>query len=280
MATLELEARLDNLLSTSQKETEDIDLFASMPEREECPLCLVPFPFEHGTIVYAECCGKNICGGCIYKNMETEADNSKGDLSKVGLCAFCRQPPIRTAKAGIKAIRKQMKKNNPGAFMEMSGHYILGEGIIQSDTKALEMYSHAAELGEAEAYEKIGHYYDNGKVVEQDKSKAKEFYEIAAKKGSVNAHRILSTFHGMNGNIDESIRHCKVAACAGDKESMDRMMEAYKDKLLSKEDLTQTLREYQTSSNTMKTTDRDNARRFHDIGNGNMWSGLGIDDYK
>ena len=44
MASLELEARLDNLLSTAQEETKDIDLFAPIPAREECPICLQILP--------------------------------------------------------------------------------------------------------------------------------------------------------------------------------------------------------------------------------------------
>ena len=55
--------------------------------------------------------------------------------------------------------------------------------------------------------------------MEQDESKALVWYEIAAKKGSIEAHKYLSSFHGNYLNIDESVRHCIVAARAGDKES-------------------------------------------------------------
>ena len=44
MVSLELEARLDNLLATAQEETADIDMFAPIPEKEECPICLLPLP--------------------------------------------------------------------------------------------------------------------------------------------------------------------------------------------------------------------------------------------
>ena len=46
MISLELEARLDNLLCTAQAETADIDLLAPLiiTEREECPICLLPLP--------------------------------------------------------------------------------------------------------------------------------------------------------------------------------------------------------------------------------------------
>ena len=42
MVSLELEARLDNLLATAQEET--ADMFAPIPEKEECPICLLPLP--------------------------------------------------------------------------------------------------------------------------------------------------------------------------------------------------------------------------------------------
>ena len=52
----------------------------------------------------------------------------------------------------------------------------------------------------------------------------------------------------------------KVAASAGCQRSLDGVMMAYKDKLLSKDELTQTLRAFQVSSNEMKSKDRENAR--------------------
>ena len=58
MAALELDARLDNLLSTAQVATADIDLFAPITYKEECPLCLIPLPREDNQSTFAECCGK------------------------------------------------------------------------------------------------------------------------------------------------------------------------------------------------------------------------------
>jgi len=91
-------------------------------------------------------------------------------------------------------------------------------------------------------------------------SKALEFYEVAAKKGSLEAHKELSKFHKRSGNVAEVIKHSKVVASAGDKEAMDSLMSAYGYKLLSKEDLAQTLRAHQASNDLMKSKDRDHAR--------------------
>jgi len=157
----------------------------------------------------------------------------------------------------IKVLKKLMKKKNPEAFMQMAERYKNGKEILQSYTKSLEMRICAAELGHADAFVNIGYFYDVGLAVEQDKSKTLEFYEIAAKKGSVQAHQYLALYHGKRRNIDKSVRHCKVAASAGDQQSMDGLMKAYRDKLLTKEELSQTLRAFQTAKDLMKSKDRD-----------------------
>ena len=64
------------------------------------------------------------------------------------------------------------------------------------------------------------------------------------------------------GEMDWDIVHLKVLASAGHQKSMNDLMERYKNKLLNKEDLTKTLRAFQTSSNAMKSKERDEARAF------------------
>ena len=36
-------------------------LFSNPPEREECPICFLPMPFEKEKFSYRACCGKEIC---------------------------------------------------------------------------------------------------------------------------------------------------------------------------------------------------------------------------
>jgi len=127
MATLELEARLNNLLSTAQEETANVDLFAPIPEREECPICMIPLPNDG--VTFFPCCGKRICGGCIYKSLMSEVKDKGADSSKIGLCAFCRQ---QAPKNDTKAIKKLMKKKNPHAFMKMALKYRDGEHTYAS----------------------------------------------------------------------------------------------------------------------------------------------------
>ena len=257
MATLELEARLDNLLVTAQAETADIDIFAPMVVNDECPICLIPLPLHDDEIVFMFCCGKQICNGCNCVQMMN--DIMKNEVSK---CAFCRQPDQDEGKTNVKRLKKLTKKNNPEAFMQMAMRYKSGDGLMQSDTRSLEMYIRAAELSHANAYVSIGEFYKRGVAVEQNTSKALAFHEVGAKKGSVHAHYLLTKFHRRNGNIQQLMEHMKVTASAGAQDSMDYLMKVYKQKLLSKEDLTQTLRAYQTSSNDTKSKDRENAARL------------------
>jgi len=259
MVSLELEARLDNLLSTAQAETAHIDLFAPLPEREECPICMIPLPFKEGEIVFKLCCGKMICVGCVHKSLNTDRKNGVPDHKLK--CVFCQQKLISISNNNIKLIKKLMKKKNPEAFIAMAGSYRIGkEGVIQSDTRSLEMYICSAELGHARAYAKVASYYKEGIAVEQDMSKAREFWEVAAKKGSVAAHEQLMLFHSENGNSDECYQHMTILASAGDQRSIDGLMKAYKEKSISKEELTKTLHAFQKSINDMKSKDRDDSR--------------------
>ena len=257
MATLELEARLDNLLVTAQAETADIDIFAPIAVNNECPICLIPLPLHDDEIVFMYCCGKQICNGC--NCVQTMNDIMKNEVSK---CAFCRQPDQDEGKTNVKRLKKLMKKNNPEAYMQMAMRYKSGDGLMQSNTRSLEMYVRAAELSHANAYVSIGEFYKRGVVVEQKTSKALAFHEVGAKKGSVHAHKVLALYHGKRRNIDESVRHCKVAASAGDQDAMNGLMKAYKEKALSKEDLSQTLRAFQASRDETKSKDRENAARL------------------
>ena len=154
--SLELEARLNNLLSTAQEETANIDLFAPLPLKEECSVCMHPLPFDEGEIAFMTCCGKQICNGCSYKNINTEM--KKGVTIEEFKCAYCRQ--LTSKSNPTKELKRLMKKNNTQAFVQMGIRYKEGVGVFQSDTKSLELIIRAAELGSAPVYFEIGMNYN------------------------------------------------------------------------------------------------------------------------
>ena len=259
--TSELEARLDKLLATAQAEVADTDLFAPLIEREECPICLLPLPILNNESLYMTCCGKRICEGCFYVSYTTAM---KEGVPKHKLkCPFCRQ--ITSKINDIKALKKLMNNNHSTAFLQMADRYESGSGVVQSDTKKLEMYIRAAELGDKEAYWKISSHYHGGIIFEEegyneeDMSKWLMWNEISARKGSVTAHKMLAIAY-KNDNIDRSIQHWKVLAEAGDQDAMNKLMKAYKDHHLSKTDLAKTLRAFQKSNDQMKSKDRSDRK--------------------
>ena len=265
MASLELEARLDNLLATAQAETANIDLFAPLIDREDCPICMIPLPHRESGIRFMTCCGKNICIGCDRKHTDTEIKKGVTEIKKKGArkielkCAFCCQT---LPKNTIKALKKLTKKNNPSAIIQiMACEYRSGEMTLQSNTKALELLICAAELGCTKAYELIGKYYEDGIALEQNMSRALEFNEVAAKKGSMLAHLYLAIFHGKslvdNESVLKGIDHMKVAASAGCQEAMDMLLHFYKHELVTKEEMTQALRAFQASDRIMKWENKD-----------------------
>ena len=88
--------------------------------------------------------------------------------------------------------------------------------------------------------------------------------KVAAKKGSLYAHTRLAGFYGMSINWNEHklIKHTTVAANAGCKIAMDALMKFYREKMLSKEELTQTLHAFQAASNETKSREREAALIF------------------
>ena len=146
--------------------------------------------------------------------------------------------------------------------MHMAHRHQTGDGVSQSNMKALELFIRASDLGSAVVYGFIAVNYKHGYVVEKDGSKSRAFLEISAKKGSISGRRRLAKSEEENGDIDMAIKHWIIAANAGFQESMDNLMRAFRDNVFAKEDLLQTRREFQTSSDEMKSEARDDYVRM------------------
>ena len=62
-----------------------------------------------------------------------------------------------------------------------------------------------------------------------------------------------------SGNVNTAIKHWKVAACAGSQDSVDRLMNAFKNNHFPKEELALVLRAFQASNDEVKSEARDKA---------------------
>jgi hypothetical protein len=237
-------------------ELHDEQLFKEPPPPEECPICMLPPPLNDNHITgmtFHSCCGKRICNGCIFAMKETGRKN-------MTLCPFCKTPPPWTEAENVERIKKLMEKGNANAFFTLAGCYSKGiSGVPQNWAKANELLLKAGELGSAEAYNDLGYSYYNGDGVAVDMKKAKHYYELAAMGGSVPARYNLGANEYEAGNYQRAYKHCIIAASMGDDDSLKAVKSGYMDGHVTKDQYTNTLREYQKSQDEMKSDMRDKA---------------------
>ena len=77
-------------------------------------------------------------------------------------------------------------------------HTVLG-GLTQNDTKAVELYTLAAEQGNANAQYNLGVMYAEGRGVPKNEQVAAAWYRKAAEQGHASAQQKLFQYFGIYG---------------------------------------------------------------------------------
>ena len=140
----------------------DEELFKDPPEREECPICMLPLPFDERNIMFQSCCGKFICSGCNHDQIKNDCSRGKA-YNESGDCAFCRTPPTSTDKGIIDRLIRGVDRNDPNSIVQLASFYADGRMGLQKDlAKAIEMFQKSGELGCATAYYWLGALYHKG----------------------------------------------------------------------------------------------------------------------
>ena len=243
----------------------DDELFRDPPPREDCPICMLPMPHCSGAccgvrMTYQSCCGKLICEGCV---MATVKEMIKGNLND--LCAFCRIPHYDSDKEALERYEKRMDMGDAAAFYQLGELYNKGGdlGIQGGDVKkAIELWSHAVELGSIDAHQQLGNaYFCEGD--KKDVDKALYHYKVAAIGGHEPARHILGMIEEYNGNMDRAMKHYMIAARAGFDTSLKEVGEGYKTGLVTKDEYASILRAYQVSVDEVKSEQRAAATALH-----------------
>jgi len=238
-------------------ELHDEQLFKEV-EPEECPICMLPMPFEADQTSFKSCCGRRICNGCIYAMLISSGKD---------ICAFCRTPPPSSNEEEIKRTKTLIDKRNAEAFLSLAGYYDQGRrGLPRDHQKANELNLKAGELGCADGYYNLGFIYDQGRGVEVDEKKAKHFYELAAMNGLLKVRYSLGALEWRGGNIDRAYRHLIIAARAGHKLSLDTVKVGFRNGDVTKDEYANTLRAYQKQQDEMKSDERDKAEHLKRTG--------------
>ena len=97
-------------------ELHDGALFKDPPPPEDCPICCLPLPGTEETMFRA-CCGKVICDGCCFAAMEGDCERGKKQ-EDIGLCPFCRMPPVHLDEEEVARVKKVMERGNADAYSQ------------------------------------------------------------------------------------------------------------------------------------------------------------------
>jgi TPR repeat protein len=194
---------------------------------------------------YFPCCGKSICGGCVYSFKES------GNHDK---CPFCNSD--RTGKTDEEIfgeILKRVEANDPASMCMLATHYHHGRGGVQQDhAKVMELYVRAADLGYKYAHHNQAvHYYEGGNL-----KKAKFHYEAAAMAGHDGARCCLGIMENKSENIERAIQHFTIAASSGHYPSMHLLMLSFQH-CISRESIDTALAAYNSSCAEMRSEARD-----------------------
>jgi TPR repeat protein len=224
----------------------DVKLFKQPPPNEDCPICYLRLPIEGVQNTYQSCCGKMLCGGCVYANTVAAADTERFK------CVFCRTEAPSSYEEEIKRTKKRVEANDALAMYNLGSDYQLGmKGLRQDNAKALELYHKSAKLGNHHAH------YNLSTCYQKDIRKTTYYSQLAAMGGNVRARYNLGCLEGNAGNMECAYKHWMISANDGFDLSMKVVQRAYERGFVTKDDYAKTTRAYGISIDEMKSDDRD-----------------------
>ena len=259
-------------------ELRDEALFKDPPPKEDCQICFLPMTMKIiccaslplATISsvpiddfaktkvnlanedmeqYFTCCGKSICRGCFYSIIVS-------NFEVAAKCPFCNADQAnKTVEERVEELSKRVEALDAGAICQLGSWYYHGrEGVQQDWTKAMELYTRAAALGNRRAcYNLADAYYRRG-----DLNKARFHTEAAAMAGDEVSRHNLGCLDENSGNIERAIKHWTIAASAGYHSSMHNLLIALEKGHVRKESIDSTLKAYNNSCAEMRSEARDN----------------------
>ena len=138
-----------------------------------------------------------------------------------------------------------------------------GEHGMEKDvSRAIELWSEAAELGSVDAISNMGDAYFSGKWgVSQNRARGIHYWELAAMKGDAESRHNLGAIEESSGNHHRALRHYLISAKLGEKSSLDAIKAMFHDGLATKAQYVEALKGYQNAAQEMKSPQRDEAAR-------------------
>ena len=165
----EIGKRLDELVKNLEEELKGADLFAPLPPKDDCPICLVTLSRGPFTSSYQACCGKTLCVGCSKENEQIiEKLNEKNKKPIAHACPFCRAPQPSEEEYAL-LLEARVRQNDHIACLNAGDAHFYGNyRMRRNELKALDYYVRAVELGSNMACMAISTRYDAGTLLPAD----------------------------------------------------------------------------------------------------------------
>ena len=233
------------------------ELFRDPPEKEECPICMLPLPFDLNESRFQSCCGKFICMGCSHAQQKEDFRSGKAIQAP---CAFCRTPGPKGPKEFIDQLKRGVERNDMASIEQLAEYYIEGTcGLEKDSTKAMVLLLKAGKLGCADAYYTAGNLYFDGNGVEKDEKKARLCYELGTIGGSIRARHNFAKMEGMAGRDERASKHFLICVIAGYELSLDGIKIGLEDGYITKDEYAEAMRAFHKSNDETKSAMRDEA---------------------
>eukprot|EP00577_Skeletonema_sp_RCC1716_P019765 CAMPEP_0113409090 /NCGR_PEP_ID=MMETSP0013_2-20120614/20959_1 /TAXON_ID=2843 ORGANISM="Skeletonema costatum, Strain 1716" /NCGR_SAMPLE_ID=MMETSP0013_2 /ASSEMBLY_ACC=CAM_ASM_000158 /LENGTH=308 /DNA_ID=CAMNT_0000295179 /DNA_START=19 /DNA_END=945 /DNA_ORIENTATION=+ /assembly_acc=CAM_ASM_000158 len=216
----------------------------------DCPICCLPLSNDPKNSAMMGCCCKVICEGCSNANLIREV-KEKLDHN----CPFCRHPAPESEEEYERNLMKRVEANDPTAMRQLGG-IRRNEGDYDV---AVEYWTKAAELGNADAHYDLSLLFEKGEGVVKDKKRKVHHLEQAAIAGHAFARHNLGCEEFRNGKYERSMKHFIIAANLGYDKSLESLKKSYRRGLVSKKDLAAALRGYQAAEDATKSPQRETA---------------------
>jgi len=136
----------------------------------------------------------------------------------------------------------------------LADRYEYGEkGFPRDRTKAMELFTRAAELRYTKAHSSLGGIYHEGGNLK----KAKFHFEAAAMAGHEGARFNIGSMEAHSGNMERANKHWMIVASAGSHNAMQNLQHGFELGVISRKSIDSTLTAYNSSCAEMRSEARD-----------------------
>ncbi|EJK53351.1 hypothetical protein THAOC_27233 [Thalassiosira oceanica] len=161
-------------------------------------------------------------------------------------------------------VQKRVSKGDGEAITLLGYKYYHGDlGLTEDVSRAIELWTEAAELGSIDAQYQLGLTYYTGEGVEEDKSRGIHHWQQAAMEGHVMSRYNLGAVEYYNdGHYEVAVQHYMISAKMGHEKSLNGIKKMFMKGHANKAQYTEALLGYRDAVEEMKSPQREDAKRL------------------